>query len=42
MRALIDGYVDALRAGRWPAPKSEPPIAQVVMNHVRAFLDKSV
>ncbi len=41
LRALIDGYVDALRAGRWPAPKSEPPIAQVVMNHVRAFLDRS-
>ena len=42
LRALIDGYVDALRAGRWPAPKSEPPIAQVVMNHMRAFRNRSV
>ena len=36
--AVIDGYLDALRTGLWPAPASEPQIARAVMNHVRAFL----
>jgi superfamily II DNA or RNA helicase len=36
--AVLDGYIEALVEQRWPAPKSELPVARVVMNHVRAFL----
>jgi superfamily II DNA or RNA helicase len=35
---VIQGYLVALSAGRWPAPASEPTIARTALKHLRDFL----
>jgi hypothetical protein len=35
---VIEGYLAAIREGRWPVPSSEHAMARTALNHLKAYL----